>query len=98
MALEKSQESIMILLKIFSLIAMFIIFMVIMFFVTAIGSIRSMMRNFRNPTGNTSNGNGQTYRNGRAKGDETVYNSTSPRKEKIIPRDEGEYVDYEELK
>ncbi len=88
----------MILLKFFSLIALFIIFMVFFFVVTAVGNIRSIVRQFRNMTGNTTVNNSQTNHRNDTKGKETVHNSTSSRKGKIIPQDEGEYVDYEEIK
>ncbi len=88
----------MILFKFFSLVALFIIFMVFFFILTAIGNIRSIVRQFRNMAGNTATGNSQSTHRSNTKGQETVYNSTSRHKGKIIPHDEGEYVDYEEIK
>ena len=43
-------------------------------------------------------GSGQSSYSGSHRGGETVYNTSSQRKRKIIPHDEGEYVDFEEIK
>ncbi len=39
-----------------------------------------------------------SYSTNSHRGGETVYNTSSQRKRKIIPQDEGEYVDFEEIK
>ena len=78
--------------------AVFFVFMVVFFILTTIGNIRSIMRQFKGTSRHSSSNSGQSAHWESTQTKETVYESNSPRKGKIIPHDEGEYVDYEEVK
>ena len=88
----------MIILKLIFIGFLFVVFMGIFFVVRFLGNFQSMMKQFKNKqTYNGSNTNNRSYNNNRT-GQDSVYKADTSSKTKIIPKDEGEYVDFEEVK
>lgn len=99
----------MIILKLISLIFIAVLFAGMFFVFSVIHNIRTLLnlRKRTSPGNHTSSqqsqqssysGSQQSSYSGSHRGGETVYNTSSQRKRKIIPHDEGEYVDFEEIK
>lgn len=88
----------MIILKLIFIGFLFVVFMGIFFVVRFLGNFQSMMKQFKNgQTYNGSNTNSRSYNNNRT-GQDSVYKEDTSSKTKIIPKDEGEYVDFVEVK
>jgi predicted PurR-regulated permease PerM len=87
----------MIILKIISIFLLFIVFMVLFVIISTIGNIQSIIRQFRNGYRQGTSRDTQSGNKKNVKGHSSVYHSNSSKKKKIIPHDEGEYVDYEEV-
>lgn len=99
----------MIILKLISLIFIAVLFAGLFFVFSVVHNIRTLLnlRKRTSPGNHTSSqqsqqssyaGSQQSSYSGSHRGGETVYNTSSQRKRKIIPHDEGEYVDFEEIK
>lgn len=99
----------MIILKLISLIFIAVLFAGLFFVFSVIHNIRTLLnlRKRTSPGNHTSSqqsqqssyaGSQQSSYSGSHRGGETVYSTSSQRKRKIIPHDEGEYVDFEEIK
>lgn len=99
----------MIILKLISLIFIAVLFAGMFFVFSVIHNIRTLLnlRKRTSPGNHTSSqqrqqssyaGSQQSSYSGSHRGGETVYSTSSQRKRKIIPHDEGEYVDFEEIK
>ncbi len=91
----------MIILKALSLIFIFAIFVAVFFVFTVISNIRTLF-NLRRKTSQGTGSGSTTHQSSsydRSNSADThVYNTSARRKGKIIPDDEGEYVDFEEIK
>lgn len=99
----------MIILKLLSLFFIAILFAGLFFVFSVVHNIRTLLnlRKRTSPNNHSSSqqsqqstyaGSEQSSYSSSHRGGETVYNTSSQRKRKIIPHDEGEYVDFEEIK
>jgi len=88
----------MIILKLISLFILFVFAIAIFTIVGLLGNIRSVFRQFTagQRYGNTNSDSSASQRSNPQR--DSVNTKTATKSNKIIPKDEGEYVDYEEVK
>ena len=86
----------MIILKLFFITILFLLVFAVLSVLTMVGRIRNLIHQLRN--GDTQNqSNNKSYSSERQQRNDSFNGSQTNGKKKIIPQDEGEYVDFEEI-
>lgn len=84
------------LLKLFFVFILVILFLAVFFVIALVSGVLSMFRKAK-PGKTSNNGFDSQSSNGNTTGNYTQANPQPSQKKKIIPQDEGEYVDFEEV-